>query len=145
LQAVISGEALPPAGQARVQPEGFDLIEGAILLLVAVPLLTSVLRRWLGQRLGALVSAAMASALIWQITRSAWMALLAGLIGFFGGLLSKASAVGSFPTGRTGWGHSNHHGGWGDSGGWGGGGFGAGGMSSGGGGDAGGGGASGSW
>lgn len=154
LQALIGGEALPPARPARAQAEGFDLIEGAILLLVAVPLLTAVMRQCLGQRLGALSSAAVASALIWQITQSAWMALLAGLIGFFGGLLSKGLPVGSIPAGRTSWKHPSHHGGWGDSGGFGGGGFGGGGfgsgsagggMSSGGGGDAGGGGASGSW
>jgi uncharacterized protein len=147
LQARIGGEALPAPAKAGAQDSGFDLIEGAILLLVAVPLLTAILRRWLGQRLGVLASAAVASGLIWQITHSAWMTLLAGLIGFFGGLLSKGLPVGSTSAGHSRWGHPSHHGGWG-SGGFGGGGFGGGdmgGMSSGGGGDAGGGGASGSW
>jgi uncharacterized protein len=126
-----------------MQIDAFDLVEAAMLLLVVAPLLTAVLRQLLGQRLGALAGAAAASFLVWQITQRVWMAILAGLIGFFGGLLSRGLPV-----------SGSHHGGWGaHTGGWGhggdGGGFGSGGagggMSSGGGGDAGGGGASGSW
>jgi uncharacterized protein len=145
LQARITGEALPePAAPSpRMQIDAFDLVEAAMLLLVVAPLLTAVLRQLLGQRLGALAGAAAASFLVWQITQRVWMAILAGLIGFFGGLLSRGLPV-----------SGSHHGGWGaHTGGWGhggdGGGFGSGGagggMSSGGGGDAGGGGASGSW
>lgn len=116
-----------------------------MLLLVVAPLITGVLRQMLGQRMGALVGAAAASFLVWQITQRAWMAVLAGLIGFFGGLLSRGLPVTGSRHG--GWG-SHSGGGWGDGGGFGGGGnggFGGGGMSSGGGGDGGGGGASGGW
>ena len=145
LQARIVGEALPEpaASPSRPQIDEFDIVESAMLLLVVAPLITGVLRQMLGQRLGALVGAAAASFLVWQITQRVWMTLLAGLIGFFGGLLSRGLPV-SGPRHGGGWG-GPPGGGWGDGGGgFGGGGFG-GGMSSGGGGDAGGGGASGSW
>ena len=145
LQAHISGEALPSpdAASPRPQVDDFDIVEAAMLLLVAVPLVTNVLRQLLGQRLGSLAGSAAAGFLVWQITGRAWMALLVGLIGFFIGMFTRLPLV---PRGR-------HHGGWGGpgggGGGFGGGGFGdgggIGGASSGGGGDGGGGGASGSW
>lgn len=143
LQARITGEALPEPAAQRPQIGEFDAIEAALLLLVAVPLVSGVLRQLLGQRLGALAGAGAAGFLVWQLSGRVWMALLAGLIGFFGGLISRGLPVAA--TRHHGW--RGHSGGdhWG--GGWGGGsgGFGGGGMSSGGGGDAGGGGASGSW
>ena len=147
LQTRITGEALPEptTSPPRPQIDEFDIVEAAMLLLVAVPMVTGVLRRLLGQRLGALAGAAAASFLVWQITQRTWMALLAGLIGFFGGLLSRGLPVSGQRHG--GWGGppgGGSGGGWGNGGGFGGGGLG-GGMSSGGGGDAGGGGASGSW
>ena len=147
LQARITGEALPEpaAAPTRPQVDDFDIVEAGMLLLVAVPLMTGVLRQLLGQRLGALAGAAVASFLVWQITQRAWMALLAGLIGFFGALLSRGLPVSAGRSGRSwgdlpvgGW-EAQSHGGWGHGGGFGGG------ISSGGGGDAGGGGASGSW
>ena len=146
LQARITGEALPePAAAApRPQIDEFDIVELGILLLVVTPLIAGVLRQMLGQRLGAILAAAAASFLVWQITQRVWMALLAGLIGFFGGLLSRGLPVAGARHGG-GWG-KHTGGGWGDGGGgFGGGGFGGGGMSSGGGGDSGGGGASGGW
>lgn len=147
LQAHISGETLPSpdAASPRPQVDDFDIVEAAMLLLVAVPLVTNVLRQLLGQRLGSLAGSAAAGFLVWQITGRAWMALLAGLMGFFIGMFTRLPLV---PRGR-------HYGGWGGGsgdGGFGGGGFGdgggiggGGGASSGGGGDGGGGGASGSW
>ena len=145
LQAHISGEALPSpnAASPRAQINDFDIVEAAMLLLVAVPLVTNVLRQLLGQRLGSLAGSAAAGFLVWQITGRAWMALLAGLIGFFIGMVTRLPLV---PRGQ-------HYGGWGGPGGGIGGGFGSGGFgdgggggaSSGGGGDGGGGGASGSW
>jgi uncharacterized protein len=147
LQARITGEALPEPATAPTRPQvdDFDIVEAGMLLLVAVPLMTGVLRQLLGQRLGALAGAAVASFLVWQITQRAWIALLAGLIGFFGALLSRGLPVSAGRSGRNwgdlpvgGWGGQSH-GGWGHGGGFGGG------ISSGGGGDAGGGGASGSW
>ncbi len=148
LQAHITGEALPEPAPARPQIDEFDIVEAAMLLLVAVPLVTHVLRQMLGQRLGSLVGAAAAGLLVWQITGRIWMALLAGLMGFFVGLFTDLPMVARDIRHR----HSGHRGGWHRSGdGWGGGGFGdaggigGGGASSGGGGDGGGGGASGSW
>ncbi len=137
LQAHITGEGMPAPATPRPQVDEFDIVEAAILLLVAVPMVSAVVRQILGRRLGAFAGAGAAGFLVWQISGRVWMALLAGLIGFFGGLLSRGLPV-SAPQG--GWGRHTGH----DSGHWGGGGFG-GGMSSGGGGDAGGGGASGSW
>lgn len=146
LQAHITGEALPEPAPARPQIDEFDIVEATMLLLVAVPLVTHVLRQMLGQRLGSLVGAAAAGFLVWQITERVWMALLAGLIGFFVGMFTRMPLVArGMPHG--------HHGHWGGTGGWGGGGFGdggggiggGGGASSGGGGDGGGGGASGGW
>ena len=143
LQARITGEALPEPAPARAQIDEFDVIQAAMLLLVAVPLVTNVLRQLLGQRLGSLAGAVAAGLLVWQITERGWMALLAGLIGFFVGMFTRAPLV-----------TRGHSGGWGGpGGGWGGGGFGdggggiggGGGASSGGGGDGGGGGASGGW
>ena len=149
LQAHISGEALPTPGASaqRAQVDEFDIVEAAMLLLVAVPLVTNVLRQLLGQRVGSFAGAAAAGFLVWQITERVWMALLAGLIGFFIGMFTRLPLV---PHGRQ---YGGHHGSWGGhGGGWGGGGFGdggggigGGGASSGGGGDGGGGGASGSW
>jgi len=88
------------------------------------------------------VGAAAAGFLVWQITERVWMALLAGLIGFFVGMFTRMPLVS----------RGMPHGHWGGTGGWGGGGFGdggggigGGGASSGGGGDGGGGGASGGW
>lgn len=145
LQARITGEALPEPAPQRAQIDEFDFVEAAMLLLVAVPLVTNVLRQLLGQRVGSFAGAAAAGFLVWHITERAWLALLAGLIGFFIGMFTRAPLV---PRG--------HHGSWGGpGGGWGGGGFGdgggvgggggGGGASSGGGGDGGGGGASGGW
>ena len=145
LQAYITGEALPAPATTPTQIDEFDLVEAAMLLLVAVPLVTNVLRQLLGQRLGSIVGATAAGFLVWQITGRVWMALLAGLIGFFVGLFTRpslASAAGR----HGGWGGPG--GGWGGGGSWGDGGGmggGVGGASSGGGGDGGGGGASGSW
>ncbi len=139
LQAHITGEALPtPAANTRPRVDDFDLVEAAMLLLVAVPLVSGVLRQMLGQRLGTLAGAAAAGWLVFSITERVWMGLLAGLAGFFVGLLSRALPVA--PHG------GRHWGGFGGGGFGGGGGIGGGGgASSGGGGDGGGGGASGSW
>ena len=147
LQARITSEALPEpaASPPRPQIDEFDIVELGMLLLVVTPLIAGVLRQMLGQRLGAILAAAAASFLVWQITQRIWMAVLAGLIGFFGSLLSRGLPVAGARHGG-GWG-SRSGGGWGDGGGGFGGGFGGGGggMSSGGGGDGGGGGASGGW
>lgn len=148
LQAHITGEALPepsaptPRPQVEGQVDEFDLIEAGMLLLVAVPLVSGVLRQILGQRLGSVLGAGAAGWLVWQISGRVWLALLAGLIGFFLGLFSRALPTPRYGPHPGGWG--GHGGGW-HSGGGGFGGGGGGGFSSGGGGDSGGGGASGGW
>ena len=142
LQAHITGEALPAPTTQRPRVDDFDLVEAAMLLLVAVPMVSGVLRQMLGQRLGTLVGAVAAGWLVFAITQRLWLGLVAGLAGFFVGLLSRALPVA--PRGGRHWG-GGLGGGMG-SGGFGGGGIGGGGgASSGGGGDGGGGGASGSW
>lgn len=151
LQAHITGEALPaPAAgtttSARPSVDDFDLVEAAMLLLVAVPMVSGVLRQMLGQRLGTLAGAGAAGWLVFAITQRLWLGLLAGVVGFFVGLLSRALPVA--PRGGRHWGGGLGGGGFGGGGfGGGGGGIGGGGggASSGGGGDGGGGGASGGW
>lgn len=150
LQARIEGEALPlpKAGAANAQDE-VDWLDLAVLFIVAVPLVATVLRRLLGQRLGALAAGGAAGFLAWNMTGLIWLGVIAAMIGlmtalFMQALPSPAVRRSQRGTGRSdfpGWGGGHGgHGGWGGSGGLGGGGF-----SSGGGGDFGGGGASGRW
>lgn len=150
LQARIEGEALPlPEPGASRQIAGVDWMDLAVLFIVAVPMVAAVLRRMLGQRLGALAAGGVAGVLAWSMTGLLWLGVIAAMIGLMTALFMQAlptSAVRrSQRAGRgsdfPGWGGGHGgHGGWGGSGGLGGGGF-----SSGGGGDFGGGGASGSW
>lgn len=156
LQARIEGEALPlPEPGAQRAPvsgvAGVDWLNLAVLLMVAVPVVAGVLRRVLGQRMGALAAGGTAGFLAWSLTGLLWLGGVAGMLGLMSALFMQAlpsAAVrrsqrggrgGDFP----GWGGRSGHGG---SGGWGGsGGSGGGGFSSGGGGNFGGGGASGNW
>lgn len=145
LQARIEGEELPlpevtPSGRATIG--GADWLDIAVLLIVAVPLIASVLRSMLGNTLGSLAAGGAAGFLAWNLSGLLWVAIVAGLLGLLASLFLMQLPV-SPPRGRGG------RGGWGggSSGGWGGGGWssGGGGFSSGGGGNFGGGGASGGW
>jgi uncharacterized protein len=152
LQARIEGEALPlpEAGAQGGKPTGVaevDWLNLAVLLLVALPAVAGVLRRVLGQRLGALGTGGVVGVLVWSMSGLFWLAGIAAMLGLVSALFVQAlpsAAVrrsqgrgrgGDFP----GWGGGGrgHSGGWGGSGG--------GGFSSGGGGNFGGGGASGRW
>ncbi len=152
LQARIEGEALPlpKAGAQGGKPTGageVDWLNLAVLLLVALPAVAGVLRRVLGQRLGALGTGSVVGVLVWSMSGLFWLAGIAAMLGLMSALFMQAlpsAAVrrsqgrgrgGDFP----GWGGGGrgHSGGWGVSGG--------GGFSSGGGGNFGGGGASGRW
>jgi uncharacterized protein len=152
LQARIEGEALPlpKAGAQGDKPTGaaeVDWLNLAVLLLVALPAVAGVLRRVLGQRLGALGTGGVVGVLVWSMSGLFWLAGIAAMLGLMSALFMQAlpsAAVrrsqgrgrgGDFP----GWGGGGrgHSGGWGGSGG--------GGFSSGGGGNFGGGGASGRW
>jgi len=149
VQARIEGEALPlPAPRTEGANTG-DLggLDLAVLLLVIVPLVASVLRSMLGNRLGSMAAAGAAGFLAWSMTGLWWLGVLAGMAGFMTALFMQT--LPSAPISRSrhrggdggvagsgGWGRGSH-GHWGGSGG--------GGFSSGGGGNFGGGGASGSW
>lgn len=151
LQARIVGEALPlpEKGSERAKASEsaeVDWLNLAVLLLVALPAVAGVLRKVLGQRLGALASGAVVGGLVWSMTGLLWLGGVAAMLGLMLALFMQAlpsAAVrrgqrsgrgGDFP----GWGGGRGHSGtWGGSGG--------GGFSSGGGGNFGGGGASGRW
>jgi len=162
LQARIEGEALPlpQAGAQAGKPSGaaeVDWLNLFVLLLVALPAVAGVLRRVLGQRLGAMGTGGVVGVVVWSMTSLLWLGVVAAMLGLMSALFMQAlpGAVVRRSAGRgrggdfSGWGGGGHgSGGWGGggygSGGWGGSG-GGGGFSSGGGGNFGGGGASGSW
>ena len=143
LMARITGEALP----APKQPEaprggglGFDWMDLAIFLFIAVPVVGGMLRRVMGRKLGALVTGAGVGTIALLITSSLLIAAIAAFVALLFSMMS--GAVPGLPTGRRG---GFGGGPWiGGGGGWGGGG-GGGWGGSGGGGDFGGGGASGDW
>jgi len=151
LQARIEGEALPlpQAGAQSSKPTGaaeVDWLNLVVLLLVALPVVAGVLRRVLGQRLGALAAGGVVGVVVWVMTSLLWLGVVAAMLGLMSALFMQAlpSALGRRSQGGrggdfSGWGG----GGRGSSGSWGG--SGGGGFSSGGGGDFGGGGASGRW
>jgi len=144
LMARITGEALPAPKQpdTRGGGKGFDWMDLAIFLFIAVPVVGGVLRRVMGRKLGALVTGAGVGTIALLITSSIVIAAIAAFVALLFSMMS--GAVPGLPTGRRGgfgggpW--IGGGGGWGGSGG-GGGGWGG----SGGGGDFGGGGASGDW
>ena len=148
------GEPLPPVSTPQhsnrsAQDDAFNLLDVALLAFVAVPIVNGVARSVFGRKLGALATGAGMGGLMYLITTSIALAVLAGVVALLYGLFAAAVSAlpqtrsrsrggGFFPPPGGGWG--------GGGGGFGGGGFGGGGgFSSGGGGDFGGGGASGSW
>lgn len=156
LQARIVGEALPlpEPVEKRSNPSSvpeLDWLNLTVLFLAAVPAVVAVLRRMLGQRMGAMASGGLVGAVVWGVTGLLWLGGVAALLGLMSALFMQAlpsaavrrsqrSGRGGDSSGWDGGGGRGHSGGWGGSGGSSGGGF-----SSGGGGDFGGGGASGRW
>jgi uncharacterized protein len=143
--ARVTGEALPAPEQPsqRGGGAGFNWMDLAIFLFIAVPVMARVLRGVLGRKLGAFATGAGVGTVALFITSSIVVAAIAALVALLLSMVSGAlPAMGS-----------RRHGGWGGgpwigTGGWGGGGGGGGGGGwggSGGGGDFGGGGASGDW
>ena len=127
---------LPAAGPAADESDWIGLL---VVLFVALPLITTVLRRILGRLLGGLASGGVVAALVWDFTGLLWLAGVAAVAAAVLALLLPSLPLrgGRGPRGPGGWG-----------GGPGGGGFGGGsggGFSSGGGGNFGGGGSSGRW
>lgn len=154
LAARIKGEPLPPvqAPQARngQGDGGFGLLEGAVFLFIALPIVSALARGIFGRKLGALLTGAGVGGLAFAITASLLIAAGAGLVALifaaFSGAVAGLPGRGGRGGGPTiflppGGGFGGGRGGGGFGGGFGGGG----GFSSGGGGDFGGGGASGSW
>jgi uncharacterized protein len=138
IMTLIRGEALP--GPAKLKPtsvaDGFNWMDLAIFMFLAVPVVGAVTRNILGAKLGSLASGGIAGAVTMVVTSSLLLAGVAGVV----------AMVFTLMAGVTG-GRSGRHGGGGWSSGSGGGNFGggSGGFGSGGGGDFGGGGASGDW
>lgn len=134
LFARIQGEALPPPASAESSDgsQGFDWVDLGVFLFFAVPVGSAVARAIFGRIMGTLAVGAATGVLAYVVTTSLGVALAAGVMAMFWGMLSFGSGGGY--RGGGGWG-----GGASSSGGSGGG------FSSGGGGDFGGGGASGDW
>ena len=136
--ARLRGEELPLPAAGPTADES-DWIGLLVVLFVALPLITTVLRRILGRLLGGLASGGVVAALVWDFTGLLWLAGVAAVAAAVLALLLPSLPLrgGRGPRGPGGWG-----------GGPGGGGFGGGsggGFSSGGGGNFGGGGSSGRW
>ncbi|MBI2772422.1 MAG: TPM domain-containing protein [Burkholderiales bacterium] len=139
--ALIKGEALPePQAQSSSSHgvDGFNWMDLAIFLFIAVPVVGSVLGRILGHKLGALVTGGGVGVVALFITSSLAVASIAGVAALLFSLFSSFRP----PAFSRGW--SSGGGGW-SSGGGSSGSSSSGGFSSGGGGDFGGGGASGDW
>ncbi len=143
--ARVTGEALPEPTQREQRGaggSGFDWMDLAIFLFIAVPIAGRLLSGMLGRKLGSLATGAGVGAIALLITSSIVVAGIAALVALLFSLLSGA-IPGSGMHRRGGWGGGPWIGG--SGGGWSGGGGGGGWGGSGGGGDFGGGGASGDW
>ncbi len=147
ITALINGEALPPVPQKGNQRSGgaagFEWMDLAIFLFIAVPVIGGVLKGMLGRKLGSLVTGGGVGTIAMLLTSSIAIAGVAAFVALIFSLLSGGLGAGG--TGRRGgsggpviWGGGGGGGGWSSGGG-------GGGWSSGGGGDFGGGGASGDW
>jgi uncharacterized protein len=146
IMARVTGEALPAPKQPtqrRETSQGFDWMDLAIFLFLAVPLVGGGLRAVLGRKLGGFLTGAGIGTIAFFLTSSIVIAVIAALVALLFSMFS--GALPSMGSGRRGgWGGGPWiGGGGGGGGGWSGGG--GGGWSSGGGGDFGGGGASGDW
>ena len=145
ITARITGENLPTpqAETSSGRKDGFQWVDMAVFLFLAVPVGARLLSGVLGRKLGAIATGGGVGLLAWIFTSSLLLAGAAGLIGLVFSLFASLGALGGLGTA----GNDRRGGGW-STGGFGGGGFGGGGgggFSSGGGGDFGGGGASGDW
>lgn len=146
LTASIVGEKLPEPSAAnapRARDAGFQWLDFAVLLFVAVPFAARLLGSVVGRKVGSLVTGAGVGLLAWLLTASLVVGVLAALAGSVFALASVLASSGrsaGWGSGMGGFGGRRSSGGYGGSGRFGGGGFG-----SGGGGNFGGGGASGKW
>jgi len=150
-EALPAPAAQPDAAQASIDgdertrsPQGFQWFDLAVFLFLAVPVLSSLLRRVLGRPLGAVAGGVAVGLLAFVFTLSLVMAGIAALAALVFGLLARTGPLGGVLPGSFGGLGNRGGGGWSshDSGGFS---SGGGGFRSGGGGDFGGGGASGDW
>lgn len=145
IDARIRGEPLPPVtGPATAAADdGVDWFGLLVLLLIFTPAINAFARHGLGRKLGALATGGGIGVLVFAITASLLIALMAAVIALVFGLSGRSAALFSGVGDGGGWrgGGGSRGGGWGGGGGLGSGG----GFSSGGGGSFGGGGASGGW
>lgn len=141
LMALISGEKLPAPDAAAQRPPaaGFQWLDMALLMFLAVPFMARIFGALLGRKSGSLLAASLVGLLAWWLTASMVVTVLAALAGLLVALISGAAGSQGGPPGRGG----PFGGPGGFSAGRGTGGFG--GFRSGGGGNFGGGGASGRW
>ena len=137
---LIAGEGLPPPATSNSSPQqGLDLNTLVVFGLFGVPFVHGILSAVVGRKWGAALTGGLAGGVVWVITTSVLLGLLAWPLA---SVLALAMGHSGGRPGRGGWGGPPMGGGWGGGGGFGGGG---GGFSSGGGGSFGGGGASGRW
>lgn len=143
LIGLVDGEPLPEPSRdngGSGGSGGFDWENLAIFLFVGVFIGAPVARAVLGKKLGTMVVGGGVGVVVFFLTTSIAIAVIAGLVALVVSLVAGAGRMGGFGGGGGGGGWSSGGGGWGGGGGGGGGGF-----SSGGGGNFGGGGASGDW
>ena len=141
IMGLIRGEALP-APQAATNTAGragFQWMDLAVFLFIAVAIGGSMARKILGNKLGSLAVGGIAGTVAMVVTASVVLAVLAGVAAV---VLTLLSSLSGGNRGGGSWGGGGLGGG---RGGWGSGSSGGGGFSSGGGGNFGGGGASGGW
>lgn len=142
IMTLIKGETLPLPAAEKTNAKGFEWMDLAIFMFIAVPVVGGVARRILGNPLGSLATAGVAGGIAMLVTTSVVVAILAAMAAFILSLFASVRHWGG------GGGSGGGLGGGGFGGGSAGGGFGGrsgGGFSSGGGGSFGGGGASGGW
>ena len=142
IMTLIKGETLPLPAAEKTNAKGFEWMDLAIFMFIAVPVVGGVARRILGNPLGSLATAGVAGGIAMLVTTSVVVAILAAMAAFILSLFASVRHLGG------GGGSGGGLGGGGFGGGSAGGGFGGrsgGGFSSGGGGSFGGGGASGGW
>jgi uncharacterized protein len=150
ITALISGENLPepsPVAAPRPRDAGFQWLDFAVLLFVAVPFAARLLGSVVGRKVGSLVTGAGVGLLAWLLTASLVVGILAALAGCVFALASVLASSGrraGWGSGMGGFGGGRTSGGYGGRGRFRGGGCGSGGGG-GGGGNFGGGGTSGKW
>lgn len=138
LSGLIRGEQLPAPQSVQHDGSTFQWMDLAVFLFFASAVAGSMARRAFGTRMGSLLVGAGCGAVVFYVTKTWWLALIACFAGLFMTLLSSLSRAGHGSVSSAGAYSGGHSGAWSAS-------SSSGGFSSGGGGNFGGGGASGGW